>query len=110
MSAGGANTPVDLRRLRRAPGRGILCLCLQFEGVLVCVCVDSCLSLFLWLAGWLFVSCVNVCLAVFVAVFSSMGKASPVRDVPIIWLMCFCFEGDGRDGLWRPLQAAKPIA
>ena len=80
----------DLRRLRRAPGRGSLCLCLQFEAsglvvrvvvlllgclcvyVCVCVCVcsfvcvfvwlfvDSCVSLFPWLVG-----CLCQCVLVF---------------------------------------------
>ena len=64
----------DLRRLRRAPGRGSLCLCLQFAAsglfvrvfvcvfvcsfVCLCVCLVVCLyvSLFVSLVGWLFVS------------------------------------------------------
>ena len=54
----GASTAADLRRLRRAPGRGSLCLCLQFEA-LVRVCVRSIVcsfvSLFVSLVGWLFV-------------------------------------------------------
>ena len=60
--AGGASTAADLRRLRRAPGRGSLCLCLQFEALVrVCVCSIVCffVSLFVvlvgWLVGWLFV-------------------------------------------------------
>ena len=52
------NPRPDLRRLRRAPGRGGLCLCLQFEA-LVRVCLFDCLflcvslSFFGWLVGWL---------------------------------------------------------
>ena len=30
-ASGAEGTAADLRRLRRAPGRGSLCLCLQFE-------------------------------------------------------------------------------
>ena len=55
---GAERTAADLRRLRRAPGRGSLCLCLQFEALVrVCVCSIVCffVSLFLSLVGWLFV-------------------------------------------------------
>jgi len=55
---GAERTAADLRRLRRAPGRGSLSLCLQFEAlVCVCVCSIACffVSLFLSLVGWLFV-------------------------------------------------------
>ena len=73
-----------LRRLRRAPGGGSLCLCLHFEAeqqwcsvnVFVCVsmyadvcslvwlCADSCLSLFRRLIGCLCL-CVLVCFLAF---------------------------------------------
>ena len=50
--AEGASTAADLRRLRRAPGRGSLSLCLQFEALVrVCVCLFDCLLL--CLVGWL---------------------------------------------------------
>ena len=55
---GAERTAADLRRLRRAPGRGSLSLCLLFEA-LVCVCVfvrslvSLCPSLFLWLVACL---------------------------------------------------------
>ena len=81
--AGGAKrTAADLRRLRRAPGRGSLCLCLQCEAsglfvrvfvcvfvcsfVCLCVCLVVCffVSLFVSLVGWLAV-CVYVNLFVF---------------------------------------------
>ena len=39
------NPRPDLRRLRRAPGRGSLSLCLQFEALDVCVCLFDCLFL-----------------------------------------------------------------
>ena len=86
VTGGAERTAADLRRLRRAPGRGSLCLCLQFEAsglvvrVFVCVCVfvcsfvcvfvwlcvDACLSLFPWLVGWLFVA---ICACVFSGIF-----------------------------------------
>ena len=73
---GAEGTAADLRRLRRAPGRGSLCLCSQFEARLlwssglvvavfvcvnvyggvcsfVCLFADSCLPLFPWLVGCL---------------------------------------------------------
>ena len=55
---GAERTAADLRRLRRAPGRGSLCLCLEFEALVrVCVCSIVCffVSLFVSLVGWLFV-------------------------------------------------------
>ena len=56
---GAERTAADLRRLRRAPGRGSLCLCLQFETLVrVCVCSFVCFFVFLFvsLVGWLFVA------------------------------------------------------
>ena len=57
---GAERTAADLRRLRRAPGRGSLCWCLQFEALVrVCVfvllLVSLCPSFFLWLVGCLWV-------------------------------------------------------
>jgi hypothetical protein len=55
---GAERTAADLRRLRRAPGRGSLCLCLQFEALVrVCVCSIVCffVSLFVSLVGCLWV-------------------------------------------------------
>ena len=83
--AGGPSTAADLRRLRRAPAAGSLCLRLQFEaGSIVveflCMCVCMCVCVFVRLfvclfgcllicvylcfLGWLVV-CVYVCLCVF---------------------------------------------
>ena len=77
---GAERTAADLRRLRRAPGRGSLCLCLQCEAsgvfvrVFVCVFVRLFVCVFVWLfvslclfvslVAWLAV-CVYVCLFVF---------------------------------------------
>ena len=77
--AGGASTAADLRRLRRAPGRGSLCLCMQCEAsglvvrvfecvfvrsfvcLFVCLVVCVFVSLFVSVVGWLFV-CMCACL------------------------------------------------
>ena len=96
-------TAADLRRLRRAPGRGSLCLCLLFEArllwssgvVAVFVCVngyggvctfaclfaDSCLPLFLWL-----VVGVYVCLCVF------KHFAAHFHVLFALWEAFFCFS------------------